>query len=171
MEKNLVKKAQDWINDLNLQKHPEGGWFSEIYRSAEIIKKQNLPTRFNGDRTLSTSIYFLLLSPEISAFHKIKQDELWYFHDGSSLTIHVIDTNGEYFELYLGMAIEKNQHLQVIVKEGWLFAASVDNPESFTLVGCNVSPGFDFDDFEMPSQIQLMEKYPQHKRIIKLFSK
>ncbi len=167
----MTKPEQYWIDNLNLQKHPEGGWFNEIYRSKETIKKEHLPNRFNGDRNFSTSIYFLLSSDEISAFHKIKQDELWYFHHGLGLTIHVIDENGEYFKLHLGPDLGKQQQLQIAIKAGWLFAAAVEKENGYCLVGCNVAPGFNFEDFEMPAQEHNLKKYPQHSLIIKQFSK
>ena len=165
------KSAAEWIQYLGLIKHPEGGWFKETYRSTENIKQENLPTRFSDDRSFSTSIYFLLQSNEYSAFHRIKQDEIWYFHEGSSLTIYVINENAECFELNLGKNLENREQLQIIVEAGWLFAAKVNDQNSFTLAGCNVAPGFDFDDFEMPERKQLLDLYPQHKSIIMQFSK
>ena len=167
----MTKSAQYWIDNLNLAKHPEGGWFKEIYRSSEIIKRQNLPNRFNGDRSFSTSIYFLLPYDEICAFHILKQDELWYFHYGFGLIIHVIDEDGEYFKLHLGNDLEKKQLPQIVIKKGWLFAAEVNNKSGCALVGCNVAPGFDFEDFQMSAQKQILEKYPQHSLIINQFSK
>ncbi len=167
---NLIRNAQYWIDNLNLEKHPEGGWYKEIYRSEETVQEEHLPNRFSGDRNFSTSIYFLLPSKEISAFHKIKQDELWYFHDGSSLMIHVIDENGAYFKLHLGHELEKKQRLQVVVKAGWYFAAEVNQKESYTLVGCNVAPGFNFDDFELPTRRELLDLFPKHKELIVNFT-
>jgi uncharacterized protein len=166
----MNKLASKWINNLKLKKHPEGGWYKEVYRSPEIILKQNLPDRFNGDRSFSTSIYFLLTSDEFSAFHRIKQDEIWHFYDGSSLTIHIIDKEGNYTEQVLGKQIEKGESLQVIVKAGCFFAASVNEENAFTLVGCTVAPGFDFEDFEMPNRARLLNQYPEHKEVIERLS-
>jgi len=168
---HLKNQAKNWIKNLGLIKHPEGGWFKETYRSKEIISKENLPDRFSGDRCFSTSIYFLLTSNEFSAFHKIKQDEIWHFYEGSSLSIHVIDETGEYFRLFLGKEIEKNESLQVVVKEGWLFGASVNEKNLFSLVGCTVAPGFNFEDFEMPDRTSLMKQFPQHRNIIEKLSR
>ncbi len=162
----MNKLASAWIKNLNLKKHPEGGWFKEVYRSPEIILKQNLPDRFNGDRSFSTSIYFLLTSDEFSAFHRIKQDEVWHFYDGLPLTIHIIDKAGNYLERVLGKAIEKGQSLQIIVEAGCFFAASVNRENAYTLVGCTVAPGFDFDDFEMMGRTSLLKQYPEHKETI-----
>ena len=108
---------------------------------------------------------------EFSAFHKIKQDEIWHFHDGTALKIYVIDENEEYLELILGNNPNNNEQPQVIVKAGWLFAARVIEENSFSLVGCSVAPGFEFDDFEMPARHVLLDLYPQFKSIIIQFTK
>jgi len=68
----MLKKVKYYIKNLELKKHPEGGYFNEVYRAKEEIKKENLPARFSGDRNFSTSIYFLLDEENISHFHKIK---------------------------------------------------------------------------------------------------
>lgn len=95
---------QDRIDELiarfNMQAHPEGGYYSEEYRS-EI----NLP---NTDRQLMTSIYFLLPSEHVSHFHRIKSDELWFFHEGSPLTVHTLDENGHHEHL-VGLDLKEGQ--------------------------------------------------------------
>jgi uncharacterized protein len=164
---SMKKSVKKWIKNLDLKKHPEGGWYKEVYRSSEIILKQNLPDRFKGDRSFATSIYFLLTSDEFSAFHRINQDEIWHFYDGAPLTIHIIDKEGNCFEQVLGKQIEEGENLQIVVNAGCFFAASVNEENSFTLVGCTVAPGFDFDDFEMPAREELLNKFPQHEAIIK----
>lgn len=165
-----MKDATYWITRLNLMSHPEGGFYKETYRSKEIIAKEALPERFSGDRVFSTSIYFLLDNDNFSAFHRIKQDEIWHFYDGSSLTIHVIDMTGIYTALKLGRDIDANENLQVLVEAGCFFAAEVNVISSFSLVGCTVAPGFDFADFEMPSKSELLAKFPVHENVIKRFS-
>lgn len=169
MMRNFNKQAEDWIEFLDLIKHPEGGWFRETYRSSESIDSRHLPARFNGERSFSTAIYFLLKSAEFSAFHKIKQDELWHFHCGSSLVLHIIDENAKYQQQLLGLHNDENP--QIVVKAGCLFAAKVIDPDSYTLVSCTVAPGFEFDDFEMPSRKRLLDLYPQHKSVIMKLTK
>jgi uncharacterized protein len=166
---NYYKSADEWIDTLGLCKHPEGGWFRETYRSTEYINRKCLPARFKADRSFSTAIYFLLKSSEFSAFHKIKQDEAWHFHCGSSLVIHSIDENDEYQQRLLGL--QGSEQPQLIVKAGSLFAAKVKDQDSYTLVSCTVAPGFDFDDFEMPSRKQLLDLYPHYKSIIMKLTK
>ena len=67
--------AAQFIQQYNLQPHPEGGWYKETYRSSETIPALSLPERFGGERNFSTAIYFLLERGNFSAFHKIKSDE------------------------------------------------------------------------------------------------
>ncbi len=149
------------MQKLGLQKHPEGGYYRETYRSAELIPHQGLPTRFGGARALSTAIYFLLPSNEISALHRIKSDEVWHFYTGSQLTIHVINEKGAYTQIKLG-----DDCFQAVVRAGWWFGATVDEPQSYALVGCTVAPGFDFADFEMAKRADLLAHYPRHHSII-----
>lgn len=163
--------AQYWIDKLDLQKHPEGGYYKEMYRSGEIIDRSGLPERFPGPRVISTSIYFLLPGGESSHLHRIKSDELWHFYSGSSLTIHTISERGTCLDLKLGPEVQKGQGFQAVVPAGCWFGAVVDDPQSFTLVGCTVAPGFDFGDFEMGSRKALLESYPKHRLMIERLTK
>jgi uncharacterized protein len=155
MEKN---SAHYWIKSLDLIAHPEGGYYKEVFASGD---------RTSNNRNLYTSIYFLLHSNEISHFHRLKSDELWYFHSGSSLTVHIIDESGRYFEKKLGLNIEENEAPQVLVPKNSIFGSSVEGEDNFSLVGCMVSPGFIFEEFELFTKNELLEKYPQHSDIIK----
>ena len=166
-----MTNAEQWIHSLQLHPHPEGGWFREVYRADEVIPRQSLPDRFTGARNFSTSIYFLLNKVEFSAFHRIQQDELWHFYDGTALTIHKIDLAGNYSAMKLGRDIQAGESLVVVVKAGWLFGATVTDTRSYGLVGCTVAPGFDFDDFEMPTRALILEQYPQHREIIEKLTK
>lgn len=158
--------ADYWIKHLNLISHPEGGFYYETFASTEVIKKQALPNRFNADRKYYTSIYFLLRTNQVSHFHRIKSDELWCFHDGAPLDIHVIDPEGNYYILKLGLNILTNQKPQQLVPAGSWFGASVNAMDAYSLVGCFVAPGFDFDDFELADRNEMQKKFPQHSAII-----
>jgi predicted cupin superfamily sugar epimerase len=166
-----MKDANDWIEKLGLQAHPEGGFFKQTYKSHEFILKTALPERFSGDRAFSTGIYYLLNKNDFSAFHVINQDEMWHFYDGSPLTIHVIDKKGTYSKIKLGRDIDNGEQPQAVVKAGCFFAAEVNNKEWYSLVGCTVAPGFDFEDFQMPSRDKLIGMYPQHIKIIKMLTR
>jgi hypothetical protein len=166
-----MENGNAWIEKLDLRPHPEGGFFKETYRSSEIIPGSALPERFEGDRVFSTGIYFLLPGGDFSAFHRIKQDELWHFYDGASLTIHEIDKGGVYSAVKLGRDILNGEYPQATIRAGSFFAASVNDPESFSLIGCTVAPGFDFTDFELPFRNELSGLFPQHREIIEKYTR
>jgi predicted cupin superfamily sugar epimerase len=158
-------QAEELIERLQLLRHPEGGWYRESYRSSEVIQAEALPERFSGDRSISTTIYFLLLAGAISSFHRIKSDEIWHFYSGETLILHVITPQSEYYHLKLGTNIKDVESFQCVVPAGCWFGAEVSG-NGYSLVGCTVAPGFDFADFEMGDRDDLISRYPDHKEII-----
>jgi uncharacterized protein len=160
-----MKTAQYWIEHLQLQAHPEGGFYKETYRAAEQIPKEGLPARFPAARHHATSIYFLLRAQDRSYFHRIKSDELWHYHAGSSLTIYVLH-NGKCKEHILGSDIDQGQSLQVVVPANCWFGARVNDANGYVLSGCTVAPGFDFADFEMADRIALLKEFPGETAIV-----
>ncbi len=111
-----------------------------------------------------TSIFFLLTSENVSHFHRIKSDEHWYFHEGSPLTIHTLDSNG-HSQFKLGTVSEGHSPHHLVKKEV-IFGSTVDSPDSYALVSCAVAPGFDFTDFELFNAEDLLKQYPSHSEII-----
>ncbi len=158
--------AKSWINKLRLIPHPEGGYYKEIYRAEGIISQPNLPVRYNGGRAYSTSIYYLLEGNDFSSLHRLDSDEQWFHIDGSALIIHSISPDGTYTQQKIGKDIPNGESLYAVVKHGSWFGGTVDNKDSFSLVGCVVAPGFDFDDFELAKREELLMQYPAHKRLI-----
>jgi len=148
-------KKQEIINNLNLTKHIEGGWFKEVYESH--VKHMGKP--------ILTSIYFLLDEENFSAYHQLTSDELWYFHEGDTLHISMIDLKGELHDIKLGRNLENGEYLFYRVPKGWIFGSYVE--KGFSLVSCAVAPGFTYDDFKLFKQKELMAKYPLHKAWIK----
>ncbi len=159
-------KSNDWISRLDLLPHPEGGYFKEIYRAEGIISQPNLPMRYNGGRSYSTSIYYLLESNNFSSLHRLNSDEQWFHIDGSALTIHSILPDGSYTQHHIGKNLDKSESPYAVVPRGCWFGGTVDEKNSFSLVGCIVAPGFDFDDFELAQRGDLLMQYPQHKSLI-----
>lgn len=147
------------VEQLELQDHPEGGFYKEVYRSSGEIPQKVLPEDFDGNRNYCTSIYFLLTSENFSAFHRINQDEIWHFYQGSGLTIHEIDKEGNYIAHRLGNDLSQQEPQLTIKARSW-FASEVSEPNSFALVGCTVAPGFDFADFELGKADELSDTYP-----------
>ena len=155
------------IKKLKLTKHPEGGYFKEVYRSEEFIPANVLPGRYNGERNFATSIFFLLKGNEFSSFHKIQSDETWHFYEGSTLELYILNEKSGINRYLLGRDLDNGEKLQVTVPRNHWFGARVADSESFALLGCTVAPGFHFDDFELADRKTLLEQFPQHEKIIK----
>ena len=165
-----MKKAEFWIESLQLLPHPEGGFYRETWRSAGSYTFTEEP--FNGPRSWVTAIHYLLRAGECSKLHRIHSDELWFFHAGAPLTVHIFPASGAPSSFTLGLAPDKGQVLQETVRaESW-FGASLEEPNesSFALVSCVVAPGFDFQDFAFADKNELLSKFPLHKAIIERLS-
>jgi len=155
--------AADYISTLNLSRHPEGGWYRETWRSnLEVAVPWSAEKRSAG-----TSIYFLLESPDFSSFHRIKSDELWHFYDGTAIEIIWIEPEGNLQSCVIGRNHIAGEKLLCVVPAGCWFAARLKVSESYALVGCTVSPGFDFRDFELAGRKELIELFPEHEALIK----
>jgi hypothetical protein len=160
-----MESAQQWIERLKLEPHPEGGWYRQTYRAPLMLPRSALPG-YGGDRAASTAIYFLLTGDQFSAFHRLRSDEVWHFYAGSALIVHVIEPGGTYSMLLLGSDASSGEQFQAVVPAGCWFGSSLRHPDSYALVGCTVAPGFDFADFEMAERNELAVRFPQHRKII-----
>lgn len=159
--------AQHWIDRYQMTKHPEGSWFKEIYRSELTFERGVLPNKYGASRQAATSIYFLLEGSEVSKFHVLQSDEIWYFHAGSSVTIHFLDPKDKsYHSVKLGNSGSEEETFQAVIPAGVIFGATIDNPDGYSLVGCMVAPGFDFADFRLCSSEELLKSFPEQKGII-----
>ena len=157
--------ADYWIKRLNLNAHPEGGYYRETYRSREDIAVCGLPDRFEAARNISTAIYFLLRASDRSAFHRIKSDELWHFHAGGALHIYVLRPDGITIHK-LGLDLDNGEQPQVVIPANQWFGARVAARGDYSLCSCTVAPGFDFKDFEMGDRRTLSKLFPAHIDII-----
>lgn len=162
-----MNTANYWIEKLDLIKHPEGGYFREMYRSDEYIPKTALPARYQSKRNFATSIYFLLEGREFSSFHRIQSDETWHFYVGSTLELYVLNEKGTLTTHLLGRKPEKGEALQSTIPRNHWFGARVVKKDSFALLGCTVAPGFHFDDFELANRSILLQQFPNHGQLIK----
>lgn len=134
--------------DLDLQPHPEGGWYRETWRTPYSFT----PVGYEGARASATGIYFLLMPGEESRWHRVSSEELWLWHRGGPLTLRLGDTGEtpvtQPAELILGPEVKAGQVPQALVPAGsWQSARPAAATE--VLVTCVVSPGFDFADFQM----------------------
>lgn len=159
----------------------EGGYYHESYRSDKYVMVGDCCDGNPKDsvyscskpgcgpsnvRPVLTLIYYLLDGNQFSAFHKVKYDEIWHFYKGSSVNLYIL-TNGEkLLNIKLGNDIKNNEQVQFVIKGNTWFGADISDKSSYSLIGCSVSPGFDFRDFEMGERDRLKITYPQHEYII-----
>jgi len=153
-------RIQELVKNLDLKAHPEGGYYSETYRSGLELETKE------GFRSLATCIYFLMTSDNVSKFHSIAGDEIWFYHEGSPLTVHILSDKG-YEKLLVGPLDGLGHQPQQLVPPGVIFGSTVEEPESYSLVSCMVSPGFDFRDFRLYGADELSAKWPDHDDIIR----
>jgi predicted cupin superfamily sugar epimerase len=147
--------AQEVIERLSLRPlDPEGGYFIESYRSTEQLSMQR------GPRALSTSIYYLLTSTTRSRLHRLASDEIWHFYLGDPVEMLQLFNEGEGRIVKLGPALNAGQYCQVLVPRGTWQGARVAAGGQWALMGCTVSPGFEFADFELGGREELLAKYP-----------
>ncbi|MEE9451954.1 MAG: cupin domain-containing protein [Gammaproteobacteria bacterium] len=160
----MNKKITTLIQRYQLQPHPEGGYYHEVYRADEQITSE----RFQQTHCASTSIYYLLVAKQHSAFHRLGSDEIFHFYQGTTaLKIHIIDTQGKLQTKLLGIDNDDQQPQLMIPQNCWFAAElSKQSDDDYVLSGCTVAPGFEFEDFELAKRAELIGRYPQHEKII-----
>lgn len=158
--------ADDYIRRLDLQPHPEGGYYRQTYQATDTLPATALPERYSGARAVSTAIYFLLREHDVSHLHCLASDEVWHHYAGAPLLVHVIDTEGQHRAHVLGKDLADGALPQLVVPRGAWFGAELQQPEGFALVGNTVAPGFDFEDFELAERDALRARFPQHAAVI-----
>ena len=152
----MKARIAELVESLELQPHPEGGFYKETYRS--VLKNEE-------EQSLMTSIYFLLTSDSPSHFHRIQSDEHWYFHEGNPLSIHLLTDKG-LETIQLGLDLAKNQTPHALVEGNTIFGSEIQAADGYALVSCVVSPGFDFSTFELFTKEDLLPKFSAHKTLI-----
>jgi predicted cupin superfamily sugar epimerase len=162
--------AQQIIDILKLQPHPEeGGYFIETHRSDEIHLKSTLPTRYGGDRCHSTAIYYMLTPQTYSHMHKLETDEIFHFYAGDPCEMLLLHPDGTSDIILLGNNLAAGQRPQIVVPCGSWQGTRLLPGGDFALMGCTVSPGFEFADYSHAKREALIEQYSEHKeRIIRL---
>jgi uncharacterized protein len=141
------KAAQQLIAALDLQAHPEGGFYQETWRSELVLPQEVLPPGCGGDRAAGTSILFLLPTGHSSRWHRVKSAELWFHQAGDPLELSMTeDLERENAPIILG----QDYCFQAIVPPNWWQRAQpMVGSAGYSLVGYVVVPGFDFADFEL----------------------
>lgn len=162
-----MPNAEEIIKKLGLVPHPsEGGFFREIYRSDEKIKKDHLPERFGSGRRFSTSIYYMLTPDTFSSIHRLKSDEIYHFYLGDTVTMLLLFPSGKSKIITLGTDIMSGQKLQVMVPRNTWQGSFLNAGGEYALMGTTVAPGFEYDDFEAGKREQLIEEFPEQGELI-----
>lgn len=132
----MIQSAEDIMRLLDLQPHPEGGYFRETYRDPEEV----------DGRSRSTAIYFLLAEGQVAHWHRVDAAELWHFYSGAPLQLSIAVDNRR-TDIRLGADLIAGERPQAIVPpHAWQSARSLG---AWTLVGCTVAPAFEFSGFEL----------------------
>jgi len=141
----MHKRAKDLISELRLEPHPEGGYFRETFRSTHKVK----PSDERSERSALTTIYFLLAKGQHGRWHRVASDEAWHFYEGDFLELYWIDSRDVVHREVLGADSPGAQRMAVVPAGCWQAARPVGE---YSLVGCTVAPGFEFEDFEILSE-------------------
>ena len=164
--------ADQIIKLYNMKPLPEeGGFYVEIYRSEEKIPNSALPARYSGDRNHGTSILYLITRSSFSRLHKVKSDEVFHFYLGDAVIMLQLLADGSSRVIELGHDIAMGQKSQVIVPHGVWQGCLLKDEGEFALMGCSVTPGFEFEDYKSADRDSLLARYKdQREMIIKLTS-
>lgn len=134
---NLPEAARELVRELDMQPHPEGGWFCETWRDQPA----------EGGRGAGTAIYYLLAAGEVSHWHRVDASEIWHHYAGAPLELGLSDDGTTSQRLVLGKDLAGGQRPQIVIpKDAWQSARSLGD---WTLIGCTVSPAFEFSGFEL----------------------
>lgn len=153
------------ISKFNLKPHPEGGYFGAGFRASEFLRQESLASRYDGPRNLYSSIYFMVTPDRPSRFHKLRTDEMWHFYAGDPMHINLIWDKGRHTEVVLNNQPGKEK-FQTLVKHNTWMAATCEGPQGYSLVGCTLAPGFEYQDFELGDRDKLLAMYPEHRALI-----
>lgn len=151
-------EAERLIVALDLQRHPEGGWYRETWRAGLEVRAPW------GPRPAGTSILYLLADGAVSRLHRLKADEIWYLHRGGPVHLRLLDAAGERTRTL--DAAGEAPTFQAEAPGGTWFGAELADPAGFALLGCAVAPGFDFADFELAGRNDLIDDYPESSELV-----
>ena len=154
-------RVREIVKTLNLAAHPEGGGFVEVYTAPKTYQSTI------EVRPLAGSIYFLLNEKEISRFHQLDCDEVWYYHEGCGMRLYLMDENGSVQQALLGQDLAQGQRPMVVIPAGKIFAAENLDPGEYTLISCMTTPKFKYQGWRLVGQEELLKRSPQQQELIK----
>jgi predicted cupin superfamily sugar epimerase len=144
----------------------EGGYYVETYRAKGKIAQANLPAGYSGRRNFSTAILYLLTPDTFSRLHRVKSDEVFHFYLGDPVTMLQLHPDSTSKIIILGQDVLNGQCVQAAVPAGIWQGCFLNQGGKFALLGCTVSPGFEFADYESGHQNELLDKYPNQQNLI-----
>jgi len=157
------------VTTLGLEPHPEGGWYRRTYRSTHVIEGAALPAAYDGTpRIQSSAIYYLVTVGAPSRLHRVRADELFHHYAGDDCEQLQLVEGGPGALLRIGSDLMSGARPQVVVPAGaWQGLRVRDGGQyGWALLGCTVSPGFEFDDFELGTRVALMDQWPDWTELI-----
>ena len=156
---------------LHLASHPEGGYFVQTYRSPEMIEAEALPSRYLGPRSTGTCIYYLLEPGSFSELHRLRSDEIFHFYLGDPVEMLQLWPDGSAKTIILGNDLRRGLLPQVIVpRDVWQGSRLVAGGK-VALMGCTVSPGFEYEDYERARRKELKKGYPKYAELIEALTR
>ncbi len=144
----------------------EGGYYAETYRSGDILVQESLPGRYGGPRTAATAIYYLLEPGTFSELHRVASDEIFHFYLGDPVEMVQLWPDGGCRQVMIGTDIEQGMRPQVVVPHGVWQGSRLAPGGRLALLGCTVSPGFEYADYESGSREALLRQYPEARELI-----
>ncbi|OSQ39614.1 cupin domain-containing protein [Thalassospira mesophila] len=159
-DKNIIEFV---VNELDLQPHPEGGYYAETFRADDITNPQG---RYPSDRSTGTAIYYLLTPDTFSGMHILTSDEIFHFYLGDAVEQLQLFADGSHCVVEIGRDIMAGQRPQMVVPKNVWQGARLKPGGAFALLGCTVAPGFDFADFSMGKRADLVASWPDARDMI-----
>jgi predicted cupin superfamily sugar epimerase len=155
--------AEDVKKLLGLQPHPrEGGWYVRTYEAAEKVDAKAFgDERYAGARRTGTAIYYLLEPETFSEMHRLKSDEVFHFYAGDAVEMLQLVEKGKGRTVVIGNDLLRGQRPQVVVERGVWQGSRLVEGGRWALLGCTVSPGFEFEDYDAGEREELCEAWPE----------
>ena len=154
---------------LGLVKHPrEGGWFVRTWESSDFVEASCFEEgRYDGARRTSTAIYYLLEPATFSEMHVLESDEIFHHYMGGAVEMLQLFADGSSERVVIGKDLAAGQRPQHVVRRGVWQGSRLLNAEGWALLGCTVSPGFEFEDYRDASAEELIAKWPREAEMIR----
>ena len=154
---------------LGLAPHPrEGGWYVQTYKAGERIAAEAFSAgRYGGARHTGTAIYYLLERGTFSEMHRLRSDEVFHFYAGDAVEMLQLEEQGGGRVVRIGNRLDEGERPQVVVRRGIWQGSRLATGGAWALLGCTVSPGFEFADYEAGSRAQLCAEWPEFHQLIR----